>query len=213
MKNILILTLILLVGTLFSCSDDKFGNSILIDDTITTPHKSIIAGSTEHVHYELIHDSISSIGKENQSSNRASKNYDLNADGKDDVTLTTMGGGGTNGWAVTSYFMPLDSNEVVITSCNFTDLKSKDAPLGIEEDIVIDDTQNFKNYPYNYGEGFEISFDGSSSKMNCWGNDVYQYIGVKITNTTIPEYAWIKIAVNTTPNKTTTYIESFGSRQ
>ena len=215
MKNIKFIGLGSITVSIYCCSEDRrvdtsepeTANEVI--DTV----EFITAGSHEYAYYKLVDDSISSTAMDNEPLNTETKEYDLNNDGKNDVSFTTVGSGGLGGWRVTSFFLPLDSNEVVRSQCYFTDLKSLWSPTPLEEDDLIDDQLNFAPFKVGSGEGLEISYDGSHSKLNCWENNVVQYIGVKITNTDAVEYAWIKAAVNTTPNKTTTYIKSFGSRQ
>jgi len=55
--------------------------------------------------------------------------------------------------------------------------------------------------------------DGSNGSGNCWGNEDYKFIGIKIKKEDSYAYAWIKLALKTEDKNLEIIIDSFGSRE
>jgi len=208
MKNYKIPFLFLIGLTVFSCKDDDINVELN-----NGPYESILVGSSENAYGQTVNDTLTAVTQMTDEVNSEFNSYDLNGDGIDDVTFTAIGGGDKNTWGVGSYFLPLDSNETVLTSCKYTDLKTVSVLETYDLGTKISDELSFEPYTRG-GIGIDLSFDGSGdNNINCWGNNTSYYIAVKVNTITGAEYAWIKLATNTSEHKTQIFIESYGCRE
>jgi len=179
----------------------------------SNPFGYIEAGSTLNAYSKTVNDTIGIEVLLISQVFSDSRSYDLDNDGKDDINFLCIGGGSDeNTWGMNTHITPLDSHEIVVTECNHPWNRDSLSPFSLTKGSDISSQSYFKQKSKST-YGFAFTDDGSNGSGNCWGNEDYKFIGIKIKKEDSYAYAWIKLAIKTEDKNLEIIIDSFGSRE
>lgn len=201
MKNFSLLITAVIIAC-FGCKDN------LIETT--EPIEGIVAGKNDDAYFVSVNDTFEAFGDFNMVINSHIISYDLNNDGIDDIRFKVVGGGASNSYGVSTYILPLDSNQIVVYNCQNSISADNTIVLGLSDNTTITNNFNFRFAP-DFEDGFQITYGASFPFVNCFSTDVPMYIAAKINTTDGMQYSWIKVIISTTDKHVKMIVDSYAT--
>jgi hypothetical protein len=182
-------------------------------EPFTGPFGQIEAGSTDNAYSKIVNDTVGIAVNYGPFISSDSKQYDIDNDGTNDISINTIGGGDNDdAWGMNTHILPLDSNELIVQTCKNTSDKDEYTPLSLRFNAVINSESNYMDYTSGT-YGFSTTFNGSSGSTNCWGNHDFKYIGIKLVKGSAITYAWVKLSIHILEKETQIIVDSYASRK